>query len=80
MRKNGSIKWKEGWGQTGGMGEGNASRGSVKFSPNAYTKKMPLKIPKADWNKVHDFTKAIAKQMEDDDPDRYISQSGKAKR
>ncbi|KAL3085136.1 hypothetical protein niasHS_010205 [Heterodera schachtii] len=37
-------------------------------------------IPKADWNKVHDFTKAIAKQMEDDDPDRYISQSGKAKR
>uniref|UniRef100_A0A914HBE8 DNA ligase D polymerase domain-containing protein n=1 Tax=Globodera rostochiensis TaxID=31243 RepID=A0A914HBE8_GLORO len=37
-------------------------------------------IPKANWDLVHKFTQEIAKQMEEDDPDKYISQSAKAKR
>uniref|UniRef100_A0A183CAL4 ATP-dependent DNA ligase n=1 Tax=Globodera pallida TaxID=36090 RepID=A0A183CAL4_GLOPA len=37
-------------------------------------------IPKANWDLVHKFTQDIAKQMEEDDPDKYISQSAKAKR
>jgi len=40
---------------------------------------VPLK-PKADWETLKSFTKAIADQMAADSPDRYVSTISKAKR